>query len=187
MEDRTHPATKNLPATWQVWDEWYEFNKSPRPNVRVLGRADESTYSPAKPMGDHPMIWTNEKYSRMIYICVGHDSSVCGNPNWVTLFHDAVMWAGMPPTTVKAPGISARGLPLMNSIAVRVGKGFILVDVAGAGGFSAALTDVNGKARGEAAGNNGVCRFERARVGSGMYIVSVKCRVGTYSQKLFIE
>ena len=94
MEDRNHPATKNMPPSFEVSDEWYEFNKSPRPNVRVLGVADEKSYTQNKPMGDHPIIWTNPKYRRMIYISVGHDSSVCSNPAWVTLVRDAILWAG---------------------------------------------------------------------------------------------
>jgi type 1 glutamine amidotransferase len=94
MEDRNHPATKNMPPSFEVSDEWYEFNKSPRPNVRVLGVADEKSYTQNKPMGDHPIIWTNPKYRRMIYIGVGHDSSVCSNPAWVTLVRDAILWAG---------------------------------------------------------------------------------------------
>ena len=35
VEDRKHPATKNLPPTFEVSDEWYAFDKSPRPNVHV--------------------------------------------------------------------------------------------------------------------------------------------------------
>ncbi|HMG88422.1 MAG TPA: ThuA domain-containing protein, partial [Chryseolinea sp.] len=42
VEDRKHPATKNLPARFEVSDEWYEFDKSPRANVHVLATADES-------------------------------------------------------------------------------------------------------------------------------------------------
>jgi uncharacterized protein len=96
MEDRTHPATKNMPSSFEISDEWYEFDKSPRPNVRVLARADESTYKQNKPMGDHPMIWTNEKFDRMIYICIGHDESLLTNASYVTLVRDAVLWAASP-------------------------------------------------------------------------------------------
>jgi type 1 glutamine amidotransferase len=94
VEDRKHPATKNLPAKFEISDEWYEFNKSPRPNVRVLATADETSYKQNKPMGDHPIIWTNEKYRRMIYIGIGHDPSVFSNQNYVTLLRDAILWAG---------------------------------------------------------------------------------------------
>lgn len=94
VEDRKHPATKNLPAQFEISDEWYEFNKSPRPNVRVLATADESSYKQNKPMGDHPIIWTNEKYRRMIYIGVGHDPSVFANSSYIKLLRDAILWAG---------------------------------------------------------------------------------------------
>ncbi|WP_413667744.1 ThuA domain-containing protein [Mucilaginibacter sp. Mucisp86] len=94
VEDRKHPATKNLPAKFEISDEWYEFNKSPRPNVRVLATADESSYKQNKPMGDHPIIWTNERYRRMIYIGIGHDPSVFSNQSYVILLRDAILWAG---------------------------------------------------------------------------------------------
>jgi uncharacterized protein len=93
VEDRNHPATKNLPAKFEISDEWYEFDKSPRPNVHVLATADESTYKQNKPMGDHPIIWTNPKFRRMIYIGIGHDASLCHDDNFFKLVRDAVLWA----------------------------------------------------------------------------------------------
>jgi type 1 glutamine amidotransferase len=93
IEDRNHPVTKNLPSRFEVSDEWYEFNKSPRPNVHVLATADESTYKQNKPMGDHPIIWTNPNYRRMIYIGIGHDASLCKDDNFFKLVRDAVLWA----------------------------------------------------------------------------------------------
>jgi uncharacterized protein len=93
IEDRTHPVTKGLPTTMEVSDEWYEFDKSPRANVRVLARADESTYRQHKPMGDHPMIWVNEKYERMVYIGIGHDPSLLINPDYQMLLRNAILWA----------------------------------------------------------------------------------------------
>jgi len=84
VEDRRHPATKNLPDRFEISDEWYEFNKSPREAVRVLATADESSYKQNKPMGDHPILWTNESYRRMIYICIGHDPTSLQNPAYVT-------------------------------------------------------------------------------------------------------
>ena len=93
MEDHQHPVTRNLPDRFEVPDEWYEFNKSPRPGVRVLGSADESSYKQNKPMGDHPIIWTNEKFDRMIYIGIGHDASLCSDKNFTILVRDAILWA----------------------------------------------------------------------------------------------
>lgn len=93
VEDRTHPVTKNLPAKFEVQDEWYEWDKSPRGNVRVLASADESTYKQNKSMGDHPAIWVNEKFDRMVYIAIGHDASLCVDKNYTTLIRDAILWA----------------------------------------------------------------------------------------------
>ena len=93
VEDRTHPVTKHLPERMEISDEWYEFDHSPRANVHVLATADESTYKQNRPMGDHPMIWTNERFHRMIYIAIGHDASLCDNPDFQTLIRDAILWA----------------------------------------------------------------------------------------------
>ena len=94
VEDRKHPVTKNLPEKFEISDEWYEFDKSPRPNVHVLATADETTYKQNRPMGDHPIIWTNPKFRRMIYIGIGHDASLCQDDNFFKLVRDAVLWAG---------------------------------------------------------------------------------------------
>ena len=94
VEDQSHPAMKNIPASFSIGDEWYEFNKSPRDQVRVLAVADESSYTQRKPMGDHPIIWTNEKYRRMIYIGIGHDSTMCSDKNFLTIVANSVLWAG---------------------------------------------------------------------------------------------
>jgi len=93
VEDRGHPVTRNLAESFEISDEWYEFDKSPRPNVRVLANADESTYKPNKPMGDHPMIWTNEKYRRVLYIGIGHAAALCDDPVFSVLMRDAIVWA----------------------------------------------------------------------------------------------
>jgi len=93
IEDHNHPVTKNLPASFKVHDEWYEFDKSPRPNVHVLAIADETSFKQVKPMGDHPIIWTNPKYDRALYIGIGHDASVCSDANFNILMRDAILWA----------------------------------------------------------------------------------------------
>jgi type 1 glutamine amidotransferase len=96
VEDREHPVMKNLPASFSFYDEWYEFDKNPRPNVHVLATADESSYKQVKPAGDHPIIWTNPIYDRVIYIGVGHDKAACTDPNFAILMRDAILWAASP-------------------------------------------------------------------------------------------
>ena len=83
----------SISIAFVVSDEWYEFNESPRPRVHVLAHADESTYRQNKPMGDHPMVWINENYRRMVYIAIGHDQSLCVNRDFQVLVRDAILWA----------------------------------------------------------------------------------------------
>jgi type 1 glutamine amidotransferase len=94
VEDSRHPVMRGVPKRFEISDEWYEWNKSPRGAVRILATADESTYHPNHPMGDHPIIWTNEKYRRMIYISIGHDPSILENKDYLRLLTNAVLWAG---------------------------------------------------------------------------------------------
>lgn len=93
IENRTFPATKNLPASFTLNDEWYEWKENPRPNVTVLGTADETTYTPVNRQGDHPIVWSNPKYPHTVYIGVGHDKSSLSNTNYVNLLRDSVLYA----------------------------------------------------------------------------------------------
>lgn len=97
VEDAAHPAMKGLPPTFVVREEeWYTFDKDPRPNVHVLAHVDEASYQPSSDikMGDHPVIWTNEKMkARNIYILMGHHPTLLENDNYKTLIHNAILWA----------------------------------------------------------------------------------------------
>src|SRR6202453_5268529 len=45
VEAPTHPVMKNIPAHFVIEnEEWYTYDKSPRPNVHVLASVDENTY-----------------------------------------------------------------------------------------------------------------------------------------------
>jgi hypothetical protein len=97
VEASQHPVMKNLPAHFIIEnEEWYTYDKSPRPNVRVLASVDENSYSPASPikMGDHPVVWTNEHVkARNVYIFMGHHGELFQNSAFVTLFHNSILWA----------------------------------------------------------------------------------------------
>ncbi len=96
VEDSMHPAFKNVPTSFITKDEWYIYDKSPRPNVHVLASIDEATYNPAKEvkMGDHPVIWTNEHVkARNIYIAMGHFPELFNDTAFTTLFRNAIFWA----------------------------------------------------------------------------------------------
>ncbi|MEO5684825.1 MAG: ThuA domain-containing protein [Chitinophagaceae bacterium] len=105
-EDKNHPCMKDIPATFTIEkDEFYTYNKSPRSAVHVIASVDESTYAPASAikMGDHPVIWSNEKVAaRNLYIFMGHSPDLFNNAAYTTLFRNAIFWAAK-----KAPAKTA--------------------------------------------------------------------------------
>ncbi|MEU1407302.1 ThuA domain-containing protein [Streptomyces sp. NPDC005728] len=82
VEDRTHPAAKNLPATFtSSVSEWYSWSNDLRqnPDIRILASIDPSSF----PLGTdpnqtwysgyYPILWTNTRY-RMLYANFGHNA-----------------------------------------------------------------------------------------------------------------
>ena len=97
VEAPNHPVMRNVSPSFQVKDEeWYTYDKSPRPNVDVLASVDEATYSPSSDlkMGDHPVVWSNPHYkARNVYIFMGHRPEHFQNPDFTAMFHNAIKWA----------------------------------------------------------------------------------------------
>jgi len=106
VEDKAHPCLQGVPATFVVGEEeWYTYDQDPRPNVHVLAHVDESSYEPASDikMGDHPVIWTNEKMkARNIYILMGHHPSLFSNAAYKTLFRNSILWAAGAPNPAQS-------------------------------------------------------------------------------------
>ena len=97
VEDQKHPVMKGVSKSFVLDnDEWYTYNKSPRPNVHVLATVDESTYNPASDikMGDHPGVGVNEKMkARNVYFLMGHDGSLLQSRDFTTMFANAIKWS----------------------------------------------------------------------------------------------
>jgi len=97
VEDKDHPVMKGVPSSFIVEkEEWYTYNKSPRPNVHVIASVDESSYHPDSDikMGDHPVIWTNLNFTaRNVYIFMGHSPVLFGSGAYKTIFRNAIFWA----------------------------------------------------------------------------------------------
>lgn len=97
VEDSSHPVTKGVSPSFVIPDdEWYTFDKNPRPNVQVLANVDESTYSPSSDikMGDHPVIWTNpHKSARNVYFLIGHSQKLFDSKDFKLMFTNAIQWA----------------------------------------------------------------------------------------------
>jgi hypothetical protein len=119
VEDRTHPATRNLPATFKSSpSEWYRWEKDLRknPDIDILLSIDSTSFplgTGPKPheiwhSGYYPVVWTNRKY-RMIYLNMGHNdidyehkydttnktlSYTLNNPIQDRLIIDGLKWLG---------------------------------------------------------------------------------------------
>ncbi|XHR97908.1 ThuA domain-containing protein [Mucilaginibacter sp. UC70_90] len=97
IEDQSHPVMKGVsPAFLVQKEEWYTYDKDPRPNVHVLASVDESTYEPKDriTMGDHPVVWINpEKKARNVYIFMGHSPVLFDSKDYTRLFSNAIFWA----------------------------------------------------------------------------------------------
>jgi type 1 glutamine amidotransferase len=81
VEDRIHPSTTFLPATWQRTDEWYNFAANPRGRVHILATLDETTYSGGTMGADHPIAWC-QRYDggRSWYTGSGHTLDAYSEP-----------------------------------------------------------------------------------------------------------
>ena len=98
VEDPLHPAMHGLPRSFSIEnEEWYTWDKDPRPNVHVLATVDENSYRPQSAIkmgGDHPVVWTNRhKKARNIYIFMGHHPELFQNSSFTALFHNSILWA----------------------------------------------------------------------------------------------
>jgi type 1 glutamine amidotransferase len=98
VDDRTHPVTRNLPATYMApANEWYQWKPSPRldRNVRVLVTLDPANYpigvKDVITQGDMPVVWTNTKY-RMVYMNMGHGDGIFADPTQNKLLANAILW-----------------------------------------------------------------------------------------------
>ena len=116
VEDRNHPATKRLPATFKsAPSEWYrwEYDLRKNPDIDILCSVDSTSF----PLGTgpklyeiwhsgyYPIVWTNKKY-KMIYLNMGHNDIDYENKTNKTLSHtfdneiqnkliiDGLLWLG---------------------------------------------------------------------------------------------
>jgi len=116
VEDRNHPATKDLPETFvSAPNEWYSWNNDLRKNhdIKILLSIDSTSF----PLGTgpklheiwhsgyYPVVWTNTKY-KMLYINMGHNdfdyeskpekeiSFTFKNETQNKLILDALLWLG---------------------------------------------------------------------------------------------
>lgn len=116
VEDKKHPSTRNIPATFKSSpNEWYSWKNDLRknPDIKILLAIDAKSFplgtGPKQHeiwhSGDYPVAWTNTKY-RMIYINMGHNDMDYGGTNGTLSYTfqnevqskfvlDGVIWLGV--------------------------------------------------------------------------------------------
>ena len=94
VEDRAHPATAHLDATWDRTDEWYNYRTNPRAQAHVLATLDESSYSGGTMDGDHPIAWCQEYGGgRAFYTGGGHTSESFADEAFLAHLLGGIRWA----------------------------------------------------------------------------------------------
>ena len=94
IEDPNHPSTQGLPAQLTRFDEWYDFQANPRPNVHVLTTVDESTYTGGTMGADHPTTWCHDfDGGRAWYTALGHTIESFSEANFLHLLLGGIMTA----------------------------------------------------------------------------------------------
>ena len=95
VRDNSHPATQSLPETWEVSDEWYDFQRMSAA-VNVLVTVDESSYTGAT-MGagkEHPVAWYRPfDGGRSFYMALGHSEASFANPHVLGLLRGGIAYA----------------------------------------------------------------------------------------------
>lgn len=116
VENRKHPATKNLPATFKsAPNEWYRWEHDLRknPDIQILLSIDSTSFplgTGPKPheiwhSGYYPVVWTNKNF-KMLYLNMGHNDIDYENKTNKTLSYtfankiqnkliiDGLLWLG---------------------------------------------------------------------------------------------
>jgi type 1 glutamine amidotransferase len=130
VEAPEHPIFAGVPAKFNIsTEEWYTWDKSPRPNVKVLANLDEASMKfvdqsqSGTKMGDHPVVWTYEGYKgRNLYIFMGHHPNLFQPQNsaYPILLRNSLMWAANRPVSTAVAPAADRAHPAR--AAKRLGK-----------------------------------------------------------------
>jgi type 1 glutamine amidotransferase len=97
-EDPTFPATRHLPAVFNLTDEFYQVKNFSREKSRVLLRLDTSKLPPNQNLlskdGDFPLAWA-KMYGegRVFYGSFAHDAKTWDNPDVYRMYFEALRWA----------------------------------------------------------------------------------------------
>ncbi len=93
INDKTHPSTDSLPATWSRKDEWYNF-KNLSKDIKVLISIDEKSYEGGKNGDSHPMAWYHAyDGGRVFYTELGHTDESYADPLYLKHILGGIQYA----------------------------------------------------------------------------------------------
>jgi type 1 glutamine amidotransferase len=91
VDDRAHPITNGLGASFTITEEFYTFRENPRSSVHVLLTLDPASVGA---QGDFPLAWTQSiGRGRAYYNALGHFSETWTDPRFQTQLANAIRWA----------------------------------------------------------------------------------------------
>jgi len=89
VEDRGNAATRTLPASFQIHEEFYVFTHDPRRISHVLVRLDTGPGGP-----DRPLVWCRRfGHGRVFYDALGHFLQTWQDARQIALVSGGVAWA----------------------------------------------------------------------------------------------
>jgi type 1 glutamine amidotransferase len=97
-EDPNFPATRHLPPTFALTDEFYQTKGYSRAKLRVVLRLDMSKMPPNDGVhrtdGDFPLAWAKTYgKGRVFYSSLGHAASTWDKPEVHRMYFEALKWA----------------------------------------------------------------------------------------------
>jgi cytochrome c len=88
--DKSHMASDSLPDTFERTDEFYSY-KNISPDIKVLVKIDEKSYTGGTNGDNHPMVWYHDfDGGRSFYTAMGHTNETYDDP----LFRRQ-LWGGL--------------------------------------------------------------------------------------------
>jgi type 1 glutamine amidotransferase len=99
VDDRTHPATRSLPPTIQLFEEYYYLGRIDLLRMREL-LSLRARPEPPHDAGYFPLAWEKSYGTgRVFYTALGHRADVWQSPWYRAHMSGIVQWALNPPAT----------------------------------------------------------------------------------------
>ena len=96
IQDKSHPAGKDMPTEWTVTDEWFNWAPNPAGNVHVVANLRERSYADTGTGAngwEHPFSWCRDyDGGRSFYTGVGHRPETFADADFRKHLLGALRW-----------------------------------------------------------------------------------------------